>query len=302
MTDVVVTPTADRETTATPFGHGRMLRKEDRRLVRGRGQFTDDLQLPGMLHLAVLRSPVAHARILSVDTLAAEAHPKVRAVVTGAMLDQRGLAWMPTLPGDRQPVLATDKVRFQGQEVAFVVAEDRYAARDALELIDVEYEMLPPVVDSRTALDPGAAVIRDDVPGKNDNLCFEWETGDAAATEEVFARADVTLAQEIVFPRVHPAPLETCGAVADYDRVEARLTLWSTTQAPHAHRTLLARFTGIEEHHIRVIAPDIGGGFGNKVPIYPGLRVRDRRVDDHRPAGQVDRGPHREPRRQRLRP
>ena len=101
-----------------------------------------------MLHLAILRSPVAHARIVWVDTLAAEAHPKVRAVVTGAMLAERGLAWMPTLPGDRQPVLATDKVRFQGQEVAFVVAEDRYAARDALELIDVEYDVLPPVVDS----------------------------------------------------------------------------------------------------------------------------------------------------------
>ena len=135
-----------------------------------------------MLHLAILRSPLAHARIVSVDTLAAEAHPKVRAVVTGAMLAERGLAWMPTLPGDRQPVLATDKVRFQGQEVAFVVAEDRYAARDALELIDVEYDVLPPVVDSRRALDPETVVIRDDLAGKTDNLCFEWETGDAAAT------------------------------------------------------------------------------------------------------------------------
>src|SRR6201999_1417620 len=118
------------ERDGKPLGHGRMLRKEDRRLVRGRGRFTDDLQLPGMLHLAILRSPVAHARIVSVDTLAAQAHPQVRAVVTGAMLEERGLAWMPTLPGDRQPVLATDKVRFQGQEVAFVVAEDRYSARD----------------------------------------------------------------------------------------------------------------------------------------------------------------------------
>ncbi len=264
MTDLAL------ERDGRPFGHGPMLRKEDRRLVRGRGRFTDDLQLPGMLHLAILRSPLAHARIVSVDTLAAEAHPRVRAVVTGAMLAERGLAWMPTLPGDRQSVLATDKVRFQGQEVAFVVAEDRYAARDALELIEVEYDALPPVVDARRALDPDTPVIRDDLPGKTDNLCFEWETGDAAATAAVFERADVTLAQEIVFPRVHPAPLETCGAVADYDRIDERLTLWSTTQAPHAHRTLLARFTGIEEHRIRVIAPDVGGGFGNKVPIYPG--------------------------------
>jgi carbon-monoxide dehydrogenase large subunit len=251
-------------------GHGRMLRKEDRRFVRGKGRFCDDIQLPGMLHLAVLRSPVAHARLVSIDTSAAEAHPRVRAVVTGAMLAERGLAWMPTLSGDRQAVLATDKVRFQGQEVAFVVADDRYAARDALELIDVEYDILRPVVDSRRALDPDAPLIRDDVEGKTDNHCFDWETGDAEATARVFAAADVTVAQEIVFPRVHPAPLETCAAVADYDRIEEKLTLWCTTQAPHAHRTLYADFAGIPEHRIRVVSPDIGGGFGNKVPIYPG--------------------------------
>jgi carbon-monoxide dehydrogenase large subunit len=246
-----------------------MLRKEDRRFVRGRGRYLDDIALPGMLHLAVLRSPVAHARLVSVDTLAAEAHPKVRAVVTGAMLAERGLAWMPTLSGDVQAVLATDKVRFQGQEVAFVVAEDRYAARDALELIDVEYDVLEPVVDVRRALDPDAPVIRDDA-GKADNHCFDWETGDAAATAAVFERAEVVVRQELVFPRVHPAPLETCGAIADYDRVEEKLTLWATTQAPHAHRTLYSMFAGIPEHKIRVISPDIGGGFGNKVPIYPG--------------------------------
>ncbi|HRD59743.1 MAG TPA: aerobic carbon-monoxide dehydrogenase large subunit [Nocardioides sp.] len=250
-------------------GHGRMLRKEDRRFVRGAGRFTDDIQLPGMLHLAVLRSPVAHARVVSVDTTAAAAHPKVKAVVTGAMLAERGLAWMPTLSGDQQAVLATDKVRFQGQEVAFVVAEDRYAARDALELIDVEYDLLPPVVDVRRALDPDAPLIRDDVEGKHDNHCFDWETGDAEATRRVFDAADVVVEQEIVFPRVHPAPLETCGAIADYDRIDERLTLWCTTQAPHAHRTLYADFAGIPEHRIRVVSPDIGGGFGNKVPIYP---------------------------------
>ncbi|HET6938617.1 MAG TPA: molybdopterin cofactor-binding domain-containing protein, partial [Nocardioides sp.] len=240
-------------------GHGRMLRKEDRRFVRGRGRFCDDIQLPGMLHLAVLRSPVAHARVVRVDTTAAEAHPKVRAVVTGAMLAERGLAWMPTLSGDVQAVLATDKVRFQGQEVAFVVADDRYAARDALELIDVEYDVLEPVVDARRALDPGTPLIRDDVEGGTDNRCFDWETGDAEATQRVFAAAEVVVEQEIVFPRVHPAPLETCAAVADYDRIDERLTLWCTTQAPHAHRTLYADFAGIPEHRIRIISPDIGG-------------------------------------------
>jgi carbon-monoxide dehydrogenase large subunit len=251
------------------LGHGRMLRKEDRRFVRGKGRFYDDIQLPGMLHLAVLRSPVAHARLVRVDTSAAEAHPKVKAVVTGQLLAERGLAWMPTLSGDVQAVLATDKVRFQGQEVAFVVAEDRYAARDALELIDVEYDVLPAVVDVRRALDPDTPVIRDDIPGKTDNHCFDWETGDPEATRRVFEAAEVTVEQEIVFPRVHPAPLETCGAVADYDRIDEKLTLWCTTQAPHAHRTLYADFAGIPEHRIRVISPDIGGGFGNKVPIYP---------------------------------
>ena len=251
-------------------GHGRMLRKEDKRFVRGMGRYCDDLQLPGMLHLAVLRSPLAHARLVSIDTSAAEAHPKVKAVVTGAMLAERGLAWMPTLSGDVQAVLATDKVRFQGQEVAFVVAEDRYAARDALELIDVDYDVLEPVVDVRHALDPESPLIRDDIEGKTDNHCFDWETGDAAETAAVFARAEVTIEQEIVFPRVHPAPLETCGAVADYDRIEEKLTLTCTTQAPHVHRTLYADYAGIPEHRIRIIAPDIGGGFGNKVPIYPG--------------------------------
>ncbi|WP_017606035.1 aerobic carbon-monoxide dehydrogenase large subunit [Nocardiopsis alkaliphila] len=253
-----------------PVGYGRMLRKEDPRLVRGRGRYVDDVQLPGMLHLAILRSPVAHARIVSVDTSAAEAHPKVKAVVTGEALAEKGLAWMPTLSNDVQAVLATDKVRFQGQEVAFVVAEDHYSARDALELIDVEYDLLDPVVDARTALAEGSPVIRDDLEGKTDNHVFDWETGDEAATDEVFAKADVVVTEDIVYPRVHPSPMETCGAVADYDSVEGRLTLWSTTQAPHAHRTLYAMVAGLPEHKIRVISPDIGGGFGNKVPIYPG--------------------------------
>ena len=253
-----------------PVGYGRMLRKEDPRFVRGLGTFCDDVQLSGMLHLAILRSPVAHARITNIDTSAAEAHPKVKAVVTGADLAERGLAWMMTLANDVQAVLATDKVRYQGQEVAFVVAEDRYAARDALELIFVDYEMLDPVVDVRTALDPGSPVVRDDLEGKANNHGFDWETGDATATAAVFERAEVRVTEDLVFPRVHPAPMETCGAVADFDRVSGKLTMWSTTQAPHAHRTLYAMFAGIPEHKIRVISPDVGGGFGNKVPIYPG--------------------------------
>ncbi len=253
-----------------PVGFGRMLRKEDPRFIRGKGNYIDDVDLKGMLHMAILRSPMAHATIISIDTSAAEAHPKVKAVITGAVLETLGLAWMPTLSNDTQAVLATDKVRFQGQEVAFVVAEDHYSARDALELIVVEYDMLEPVVDVRKALDADAPVIRTDLEGKTDNHCFDWETGDEEATNAVFEKADVVVGQDIVYPRSHPAPMETCGCVADMEPIDGKLTLWCTSQAPHAHRTVYALVAGLPEHKIRVIAPDIGGGFGNKVPIYPG--------------------------------
>src|SRR3954465_12910311 len=262
---------AIQEPAATPpMGYGRMTRKEDPRFVRGQGRYIDDLKLPGMLHGAILRSPLAHAKILSIDTSAAVAHPKVRAVVTGADLAGLNLAWMPTMSQDTQAVLATDKVRFQGQEVAFVVAEDRYAARDALELIEVEYEELPVVVDARTANDEGVPGIRDDKEGQASNHIFDWEVGDKEKTDAVFDRADVVVTRDIIYPRCHPAPLETCGAVADFDKVDGKLTLWTTSQAPHAHRTVYALVAGLPEHKIRVISPGMGGGFGNKVPIYPG--------------------------------
>lgn len=258
------------EDQRNPVGFGRVLRKEDARFVRGKGNYVDDVQLPGMLHGAVLRSPYAHARIVSIDTSAAEAHPKVKAVITGKLLQTLNLAWIPSLSHDVVAVLATDKVRFQGQEVAFVVAEDRYSARDALELISVEYDILPAVVDAKKAMDPSAPVIRDDIEGKTDNHIFDWESGDKVATDAIFASADVVVKQEMLYPRVHPAPMETCGAVADMDPVSGKLTIWSTTQAPHAHRTLYALVAGLPEHKLRVISPDIGGGFGNKVGIYPG--------------------------------
>ena len=257
-------------TEPRPIGFGRLQRKEDARFIRGQGRFVDDITLPGMLHGAVLRSPVAHARIVSIDASAALAHPKVVAVLTGRDMEARNLAWMPTMSQDTQAVLATDKVRFQGQEVAFVIAEDRYSARDGLGLIDVEYDLLPAVVNARTALDSDQPVIRDDLTGKTDNHVFDWESGDRAATDRAFARAEVVVEQDMLYPRVHPAPMETCGAVADFDRVSGKLTLWCTSQAPHAHRTVYALACGLPEHMIRVISPDIGGGFGNKVPVYPG--------------------------------
>jgi aerobic carbon-monoxide dehydrogenase large subunit len=161
-------------------------------------------------------------------------------------------------------------VRFQGQEVAFVVADDRYVAQDALELIEVDYEPLDVIVDSRKALEDGAPVIRDDKEGKEDNFIFSWDAGDRDATEEAFQKAEVTVRQEMFYPRIHPAPMETCGAVADYDVSTGEMTIYMTSQAPHAHRTLFAIVSGLPEHQIRIISPDIGGGFGNKVPIYPG--------------------------------
>jgi len=253
-----------------PIGFGSLRRKEDPRFIRGQGRFVDDVYIPGMLHGAVLRSPVAHGRIVSIDPSAALQHPKVHTVITGWDLEARGLAWMRTISDDSQAVLATDKVRFQGQEVAFVIADDRYSARDALELIDVEYELLPVVVDPRGALDSDAPLIRDDKPGQTNNRIFDWESGDRAATDRVFEDADVVVEQDLVFPRSHPAPMETCGAVAQFDDVSGKLTVWCTTQAPHAHRTVYALLTGLPEHKIRVISPDVGGGFGNKVPVYPG--------------------------------
>ena len=181
------------------IGFGPLRRKEDARFIRGQGRYVDDVRCPGCSTAPSCAARWRTRGSSSIDTSAALQHPKVHAVLTGADLEARGMAWMPTLSADTQAVLATDKVRFQGQEVAFVVADDRYSARDALELIDVEYEPLPVVVDARAALEPDAPVIRDDHAGRADNHVFDWEAGDAAATEAAFARADVVVEQAMVF-------------------------------------------------------------------------------------------------------
>ena len=255
----------------TPIGYGNMKRKEDARFIRGQGTYLDDIVLPDMLHGAILRSPYAHARIVSIDTSAALAHPKVHRVITAKDLETLGLAWMPTISYDSQAVLAGDKVRFQGQEVAFVIAEDRYSARDALPLIDVEYEPLPAVVNARKALDPDAPVIRDDKPDQTDNLATPlWEAGDAEECDRVFAEADIVVSRDMIYPRCHPAPLETCGMIADMDPETGQLDIYNGNQAPNLHRTVYAQVAGLPEHMIRIMTNDIGGGFGNKVPVYPG--------------------------------
>src|SRR5712691_1673377 len=248
-------------------------RKEDDRFIRGRGNYVDDISLPGMLHMAILRSPYAHARIRSIKVDAGQALPGVVAVVAGELLAQHKLAWMPTLSGDTQAVLATDKVRFQGQEVACVIATEAAIARDALPLIEVDYDVLPAVVDPWKSLDPGAPLIRDEKEGQTSNHIYHWEAGDKAKTDEAFAKADRVVSLESFYPRCHPSPLETCGIVADINSATGQANLYMTSQAPHAHRTLFAIVAGLPEEKIRIISPDIGGGFGNKVPIYPGYVV-----------------------------
>src|SRR5258708_33406142 len=253
------------------MGHS-VKRKEDLRFVEGKGTYVEDVRLPGMVYGHMVRSPYAHARLIEIRSEEAKKLPGVLAVITGQDLEKAGLSWMPTLFHDKQMVLATGKVLFQSQEVAFVVAEDRYTAADAAELVDVDYEDLPVLVDPHKALDADAPLLREDRPEKNNHI-FHWEVGDKAATDKAFKEAAVVVKVNALSPRCHPAPLETCGCVADYNKATEKLTVWLTSQAPHAHRTVFALVGGIPEQNIRIISPDIGGGFGNKVPVYPGCVV-----------------------------
>ncbi|KWW96776.1 carbon monoxide dehydrogenase [Hydrogenibacillus schlegelii] len=259
------------QTELRPMGKP-ILRKEDPRLIRGKGRFVDDILLPNMLHLCILRSPYAHARIRRIDTSKAEAAPGVKLVLTGEDLAKMNLAWMPTLAGDVQMVLATDKVLFQYQEVAAVVAETRAQAEDAIQLIEVDYEPLPVVVDPFKALEPDAPILREDKEKKSNHI-WHWEAGDREETDAIFREAPVVVKQNVRFQRVHPSPLEPCGCVADYNPATGKLVVYVTSQAPHVHRTAIALTTGFPEHMIQVISPDVGGGFGNKVPLYPGYVV-----------------------------
>ena len=255
-------------------GVGHSLRRvEDARFLQGAGNYLDDVNLPGMLHMAILRSPVAHAKLVSIDSSAAMELDGVLAVVTGELMAAHNLAWMPTLSGDTQAVLATDKVRYQGQEVACVIATDRYIAEDAVKLIDVEYEELEPITNPMRSLEDDAPLIRTDKEDVTDNVSFTWEAGDKQATDAAFANAAKVVTIETHYPRSHPSPLETCGIVADVNPATGKATVYLTSQAPHAHRTLFALVAGLPEQNIRIISPDIGGGFGNKVPIYPGYVV-----------------------------
>jgi aerobic carbon-monoxide dehydrogenase large subunit len=254
------------------IGHS-VRRVEDDRFIRGAGNYIDDINLPGMLYMSILRSPYAHAKLNGIDASKAQALPGVIAVVTGELMAQHNLAWMPTLSGDTQAVLVTDTVRFQGQEVAAVVATDPYIAKDALELIDVDYEPLEPVVTPQRSLESDAPVIRTDKEDQKDNHIYHWETGDKEATDKAFDGAEVVVKLDTFYPRCHPSPLETCGCIADINPATGQANIYMTSQAPHAIRTVFALVAGLPEEKIRIISPDIGGGFGNKVPVYPGYVV-----------------------------
>jgi aerobic carbon-monoxide dehydrogenase large subunit len=257
------------------MGHS-IKRKEDPRFLRGQGNYVDDIQLPGMLHMDIVRSPYAHAKIKKIDSSKALQVPGVLAVITGETLAQYKLHWMPTLMSDTQMVLPTDRVMYQAQEVAAVIATDRYTAADGVAAVEVEYEPLPVIVDPFEALKPGAPVLRTDKEGKKDNRIFHWEVGDRQGTDAAAKASDVVVKENIYIPRIHVASIETCGCVADFHPATGKLTVYMTTQAPHAIRTvfaLVAGHVGLSEEKIRIVSPDIGGGFGGKVPVYPGYVI-----------------------------
>ena len=246
-------------------------RKEDARFVRGKGNYVDDVKLPGMLYLDIVRSPYAHATIRYINIEKALKVPGVLAVIRGKDLEAANLAWMPTLMSDKQMVLPVERVMYQSQEVAAVVADSRYAAADGVAAVEVDYEPLPVVVDPMKALEPNAPILRPDRKEQT-NRIWHWEVGDREGTNKALKDSDVVVKEHLYIPRLNVASIETCGCVASFDAM-GKLTVWMTTQAPHAIRTVFALVTGLPEQKIRIISPDIGGGFGGKVPVYPGYVI-----------------------------
>ncbi len=257
--------------TTRIFGSG-IRRREDPRLITGQATYTDDIKLAGTVHAAILRSPHAHARIRSVDTTAAAAAPGVVAVYTGAdtaeALNPIPCAWIPPdsdVKAVAYPAIATEVVRYVGDAVAVVVAETRYQAEDALELINVDYEPLSAVVNPEAALQDGAPQLHEDAPN---NQAFHWVAA-GGDTDAAFASPEVVVRDTIIQQKLIPNAMEPRSALATYQSAMGELTLWNTTQNPHIVRFVTSLVTGLPEHKIRVIAPEVGGGFGSKVPVYP---------------------------------
>jgi carbon-monoxide dehydrogenase large subunit len=253
------------------FGSG-IRRREDPRLITGAATYTDDLSLPGMLHAAMLRSPHAHARIKSIDTSAAKNAPGVMAVYTGAdigdSLKPVPCAWLlpnANLKIATYPAIASDTVRYVGDIVAVVVAETSYQAHDALEFIDVDYAPLPAATDPESANKPGAPQLHADIAN---NEAFHWTVA-GGDIEAAFKNADVVVKERIVQQRLIPNAMEPRAALAQWSAASGELTLWNTTQNPHIVRFLCSVVAGVPEDKLRVIAPEVGGGFGSKLPAYP---------------------------------
>ena len=259
-------------TTGTLIGQ-EVKRVEDKALITGRGQYVDDLRLPGLLHIAIVRSPYGHAKINNVDVSAAANAPGVVAVFTGADLGEQ-LGSLPVgwaldeesagMKTPEHPPLAIEKVRYVGDAVAVVVGGSPAAASDAVALVDVDYEPLDAVTDAEQATGDGAPMVHEDAPG---NLAFDWAVG-AGDYEAAAAEADVVVSERIVNQRLIPNPMEPRGIMADYNGGTEQLTIWTSTQIPHLVRLLFALVTGHPEHKIRVVAPDVGGGFGCKLYLY----------------------------------
>ena len=256
--------------TTRIFGSG-IRRREDPRLITGQASYTDDIKLPGMVHAAILRSPHAHARIRNVDTAAA-GEPGVLAVYTGTdiegVLNPMPCAWIvpdSDVKAVAYPAIAKDVVRYVGDAVAVVVAENRYQAEDALELINVDYEPLPAVVNAEAALQAGAPQLHEDAPN---NQAFHW-VASGGDVDAAFASPEVVVRDTIIQQRLIPNAVEPRSAVASWVSSMGELTLWNSSQNPHICRFVTSLVTGLGEHKIRVIAPEVGGGFGSKIAVYP---------------------------------
>jgi len=258
------------DTTSGPYVGRAMKRIEDPRLVKGIATYVDDLRLPGLLHAAILRSPHAHARVVRIETAAARAIPGVVGVFTGADVNAScGLvpcaAAIPDLKAPKHTVLAGDRVYFVGHAVAVAVASDPYIARDAAEAIEVDYDALPAVVNAEEAVKSGAPLTHPDLES---NIAFTHVVAGGSDIDEAFRKADRVIKHRLYHQRLTPMPIEPRGVVASYNPGEGALTLWSSTQIPHLLRTLLPGMIGVPENKLRIVAPEVGGGFGAKLNVY----------------------------------
>src|SRR5664280_2499966 len=256
----------------------RVVRKEDKRFITGKGRYVDDIRLHGMTYAAFVRSPHAHARVKGIDSSEAMKMPGVVDVLTGRQIvdDKIGnliCGWMihskdgsPMKMG-AWPAMAPETVRFVGQAVAVVIAETKNQARDAAEAVVVNYEELPAAANIRAAIKPGAPQLHPEAAG---NVIYDWTIGDEAATEAAFKSAANVVTLDITNNRLVPNAMEPRAAIADYNSAEEHFTHYTTSQNPHVARLVLSAFYNIApEHKLRVVAPDVGGGFGSKISVYP---------------------------------